>query len=58
LRKRDTARLVGIDPDDESIRLLGCEFQESEMTGMNDVKISGTKAMLLLSPQAKRISRE
>jgi hypothetical protein len=44
LRKRDAARLVGIDSDDESIGLLGGKFQESEMTGMNDVKVTGDKS--------------
>src|SRR6202035_2523374 len=44
LRKRDACHLVGIDPNDENISLLGCKLQESEVAGMNDVKVARDKS--------------
>src|SRR6185437_5330742 len=35
--------LVGIDPDDENVRLLGSESEKPEMTGMNDVEVARNK---------------
>ena len=41
LRHRDARRVIGIDADDEQIGLLGGEFQQPEVSGMDDIEIAG-----------------
>jgi hypothetical protein len=44
LRKRHASRFVGVYSNNKNVSMLGSEFQESEMTGMNDVKVPGDKS--------------
>ena len=41
---------VGVDADDENVGLLGREFQQPEMAGMDDVEIAGDESDAFAGP--------
>ena len=39
-RQADARIAVGVNPDDEEIRLLACKLQQAQVAGMNDVEVA------------------